>query len=201
MTAAGHAAGRSTAAVGRSGGCTCCGRVADGYANNAIRQCEGRLVKFRRVQLIPRAQQMANNVQRQGRSARLVWRMGWRSGWGRCWVPQLQDPTAHRVGHTLPGRRWASPQAPMLIRWVSVPPAPCALQPVPHVPRNHPRPRAPQRLTSSLIRHCDLPTMRSRRCAGPCLLHPPPPAPGRPADPLGPRRRPRARPRTEAATH
>ena len=32
----------------------------------------GRLVKSRRVQLIPRPQKMANNLQRQGRSARLV---------------------------------------------------------------------------------------------------------------------------------
>ena len=35
-------------------------------------QCQGRLVKSRRVQLIPRSQKMANNLQRQGRSARLV---------------------------------------------------------------------------------------------------------------------------------
>ena len=32
----------------------------------------GRSVKPRRVQLIPRPQPMANNLQRQGRSARLV---------------------------------------------------------------------------------------------------------------------------------
>ena len=35
-------------------------------------QCQGRLVKSRRVQLIPRPQKMAINLQRQGRSARLV---------------------------------------------------------------------------------------------------------------------------------
>ena len=35
-------------------------------------QWQGRLVKSRRVQLIPRTQQMANNLQRQGRSTRPV---------------------------------------------------------------------------------------------------------------------------------
>ena len=35
-------------------------------------QCQGRLVKSRRVQLIPRTQQMTNNLQRQGRSTRPV---------------------------------------------------------------------------------------------------------------------------------
>ena len=35
-------------------------------------QWEGKLVKSRRVQLMPRTQQMAHNWQRQGRSARLV---------------------------------------------------------------------------------------------------------------------------------
>ena len=36
----------------------------------AMGQWQGRLVKSRRVQLIPRTQQMANNLQRQGRSTR-----------------------------------------------------------------------------------------------------------------------------------
>ena len=37
-------------------------------------------MKSRRVQLIPRPQQMANSLQRQGRSARLVERRSWRPG-------------------------------------------------------------------------------------------------------------------------
>ena len=35
-------------------------------------QCLGRLVESRWVQLMPRPQQMANSLQRQGRRARLV---------------------------------------------------------------------------------------------------------------------------------
>ena len=40
-------------------------------------QCQDRLVKSRRVQLIPRPQEMANNLQGQGRSARLVERLSY----------------------------------------------------------------------------------------------------------------------------
>ena len=43
----------------------------------AMGQWQGRLVKSRRVQLIPRTQQMANNLQRQGRSTRPVERQSY----------------------------------------------------------------------------------------------------------------------------
>ena len=52
--------------------CGSCVGLVVGLSDCVIGQWQGKLIKSRRVQLIPRTQQMAYNWQRQGKSARLV---------------------------------------------------------------------------------------------------------------------------------
>ena len=60
----------------------CCGGAGTTRGWGCVRQWYGRLVQSRRVQLIPRTQQMAYNWQRQGKSARRGGGMGLWAAWG-----------------------------------------------------------------------------------------------------------------------